>query len=99
MSNIVESDINKIIKAKKILYDKILDILEKEANEDMIGESNLKGGFNLREIGSDIKILGNITLPNISDNAKITSKLERLSIPQVMNMEQASKYTLTMEQL
>lgn len=87
------SDINKIINAKRILYEKILLKLEIKANENMIGGSRETNNHNLKlsDFTNEIKIIGTVKLPSATDSEKINMRITKLSLPQIVSLEESYK--------
>lgn len=101
MSSNINNDIDKIINAKRTLYEKILQKLEKKANENVLDGSQrnisgvhvMTGGAELEDFTGEIKIIGHINLPHVSDADKVEFRLAKITFPQVMSIEQAHKYS------
>ena len=85
VENDIKSDINKIIKAKNVLYDRILSKLENEIKSN----SKQKGGSMLN-INGEIKILGTMEIPSINHSDRVLNKLDQASLPNQMSIEQAT---------
>lgn len=92
----MNDDILKIINAKRKLYDKILDKLEGEINDKKLIDTQIYdimyGGATFDKISDEIKIIGNITLPYVSDSKKIEFRLAKAAFPRVMSLDQAQQY-------
>lgn len=82
----IDIDIKKILDTKKNLYEQVLSNLEKKLPSTQTIQT---GGH---KITNEIKIIGQIQLPIVTNHDKIIFRLGRLSIPSVMSISDAIKY-------
>ncbi len=92
-TNTIDQDVNKIINAKRTLYEQILTKLENVADIVKSKTNNEQSGGASEKISDNIKILGHIQLPHVSDFDKIEFRMARLSLSKAMSIEQAYKYS------
>ena len=91
----INEDINKIINTKNILYNDLLTQLENELTRQTNNQSNNQlnnqsGGNNL--ITGSVKILGNITVPNFSNEQKIKSRMKQLKFSKFESINDIYNY-------
>ena len=92
ITNVINEDINKIIDAKRILYDQILTKLENETQNLQTTVEKQLGGAEQR-ISENIKILGHITIPRARDDDKMEFRMGRLLLQKVMSLEDVINYS------
>lgn len=83
----INEDINKIINTKNILYNDLLTKLENELKRQT---NNQSGGNNL--ITNNVKILGNTTVPNFSNEQKIKSRMNQLTFSKFESINDVYNY-------
>lgn len=83
----LKGDIEKILNAKNVLYDKILSKLEEKAMED---HKVMTGGSNVMIQTDSIKILGKYQMKN--SNNDLVNRLNKVHTRQ-MNLSQAGEFS------
>ena len=94
IDNQLSEDVSKVINAKRVIYERILQKLEKEAGKDMVGGST-EGSFT-NNFTNEIKIIGTIEMPQVSDLEKVEFRLAKMAFPKVMSLDQAYEYSQLM---
>lgn len=86
----VNEGIEKILKAKNVLHNQILDELEKIIKDNSIMQ--MKGGERT-EFSNKIKILGTIKLPQLNEKQAILDRVEQIQKVKSMTLGEANTYS------
>lgn len=90
-----KDDIQKIIKTKRQLYDSLLNILEKKANEELLQNKKMVGGAVIEtssKITTNVNFLGTLEMSTVKNEDKISFRLATVSLPQTMSLKQGFSY-------